>query len=338
MMTLDENFEALKCSGLRGLYNLGQTCFMNCVLQACFNNPILKNFFLEESHVASDKCGNKESDSSICITCELDMLFEAYYSGDIAPISTHRFLYSIWLTSKELVGYDQQDAHEFFICMVDGVHKNHCKELGHNENSENCSCVMHKSFAGTLCSTVTCFECGATTNSFESFIDISLSLNVKNSNNGQSFNELGLSRIHCLSDCLARFTAEERLGNTYACNKCSQNNCSRKLSFHKFPPVLCLHLKRFEHTALSTTKIDTFVSYPTEMNVSKYSSTSEIANDHKYELFAVIHHVGTVDNGHYTAYLKFMKQWFRMDDHMVTKVDIREVTRLTAYMLYYKVV
>jgi len=44
------------------------------------------------------------------------------YSGDKAQFAPHKLLYAVWQHSKHLAGYSQQDAHEFFIAMLDGLH------------------------------------------------------------------------------------------------------------------------------------------------------------------------------------------------------------------------
>ena len=49
--------------------NLGQTCFLNSVLQSLLHNPLLRNYFL------SDKHNNKTCKNSDCMGCEMDKLF-----------------------------------------------------------------------------------------------------------------------------------------------------------------------------------------------------------------------------------------------------------------------
>ena len=36
-------------------------------------------------------------------------------SGQKSPISPHKMLHLVWTQARVLAGYDQQDAHEFFI-------------------------------------------------------------------------------------------------------------------------------------------------------------------------------------------------------------------------------
>jgi len=63
------NSTLLRCSGLRGLRNLGSTCFMNVIIQSFIHNPLLRAYFLGDRH------NYKLCNNSFCLACELDKLF-----------------------------------------------------------------------------------------------------------------------------------------------------------------------------------------------------------------------------------------------------------------------
>ncbi|KAL8201113.1 hypothetical protein R6Q57_012452 [Mikania cordata] len=119
--------------GLRGLNNLGNTCFMNSVLQALLHAPPVRNYFLSGRH-DRDSC-KKTSSDRFCLSCDIDVIFSAVFSGDRAPYSPAQFLYSWWRLSENLACYEQQDAHEFFMSVLDRIHEKEGKTRNTNKGN-----------------------------------------------------------------------------------------------------------------------------------------------------------------------------------------------------------
>lgn len=102
----------------------------------------------------------------------------------MAPYIPENLLHLVWTHARHLAGYEQQDAHEFFISTLDIMHR-HCSgkkwftiatvssfplkcsfvlvyTTGNNEISagKKCNCIVETVFTGSLQSDVVCLVCG----------------------------------------------------------------------------------------------------------------------------------------------------------------------------------
>lgn len=239
--------------GLRGLFNLGSTCFMNCVIQVwswdkfslAVNNfylnyyiiaqvlihtPVLRDYFLSDRHNCK---------LASCVVCEINNIFQEFYSGKSTPISLHDLLVLIWKNASHLAGYKQQDAHEFFIATLNLLHT-HFRDSSKAAQSDPCNCIIDEIFTGELLSDLVCTTCHHVSPTFEPFKDLSLDLSFDTGGQPKSL-------IHCLE----RFTRLEHLGVKLTCSKCNtEREFTKELSIETLPIIASFHLKRFEQTGL----------------------------------------------------------------------------------------
>ncbi|KAG5636226.1 hypothetical protein H0H81_008733 [Sphagnurus paluster] len=323
-----EGAVTIPCQGRRGLLNLGQTCFLNVVLQCFAHNPLLRNYFLGDKH------NWRQCKSENCTCCEMDKLFSEIYSEDSTPFGPISFLATTWRASAELSGYAQQDAHEFFISALNQIHT-----TSRGSTNVSCNCIIHSTFAGQLQSDVKCERCSNVTSTVDPMLDISLELKGNSENT--------------LAACLRRFTQPEKLGaKEYSCAKCGKGSqeASKRLSIRKLPPVLSFQFKRFEHKTSdknSARKIEVPIRFPASVNMAPYTTLGMTKPEketvahtgpdgmYEYDLFAVINHEGKLNNGHYTNYARYQDEWCRFDDDKVIPSNLGACLNSAAYMCFY---
>ncbi|XP_044288249.1 ubiquitin carboxyl-terminal hydrolase 33 isoform X5 [Varanus komodoensis] len=145
-----------------------------------------------------------------------------------------------------------------------------------------------------------------------------------------------------LQDCLAAFFARDELkgDNMYSCEKCKKlRNGVKFCKVQHFPEILCIHLKRFRHDLMFSTKIGTHVSFPLEgLDLQPFLAKDSPAQIMMYDLLSVICHHGTAINGHYIAYCRnnLNNRWYEFDDQSVTEVTESTVQNAEAYVLFYR--
>lgn len=96
---------------------------MNCIVQALTHTPLLRDFFLSDRHMCQF-----QDNPAMCLVCEMSRLYQEFYSGNKTPHIPYKLLHLVWTHARHLAGYEQQDAHEFFIAALDVLHR-HCKGI-----------------------------------------------------------------------------------------------------------------------------------------------------------------------------------------------------------------
>ncbi|KAJ5989867.1 hypothetical protein N7499_010396 [Penicillium canescens] len=323
--------------GARGVWNMGQTCYQAVILQALLHDPSLNAYFLAGGHDVHT-CQRPS-----CLACATTEVFTDFNSGERAEaVSAATLLYYGWDASKEMAGYRQQDAHEYFQFLVNGLHS--CTP-GHAESyDKKCTCFFHQMFYGELRSSVMCHKCGQTTNTHDPMADLSLDIQLQNKK--RKLGRATTSSTATLIGCLESFTAPEDLhaDAAYHCEKCGNTpqRASKRLQIRKLPVILCMQLKRYEHTSASSEKVDGHIDFPLTVNMLPYTVKKDNQpvdmSKYIYDLSTVIVHQGTMDTGHYFAYTRLGgDKWVLMDDNKVTVASVADVLRQDAYLLFYSI-
>jgi ubiquitin C-terminal hydrolase len=161
----------------------------------------------------------------------------------------------------------------------------------------------------------------------EAFLDLSLDISCSNSV------ESSLQKLFGSPELLSR---EE--GNGWRPEKGAETVDAHKGSLLKLsglPPILQLHLKRFQYdwNTDTTSKLNCAVSFPRELDLSSLCSDYvQGANNNKdlslYDLQAIVVHQGQYGAGHYYAYIRRDvrdDEWYRFNDETVEPVEWEEV-------------
>jgi ubiquitin carboxyl-terminal hydrolase 2/21 len=114
-----------------------------------------------------------------------------------------------------------------------------------------------------------------------------------------------------IQDCLRAYTEEEFLHeeDAYYCSKCKQHRAvSKKISIYRLPQILVIHLKRFSFSTFTRDKVNTAIQFPLQsLDVKDYCAKDGFIQESGsngstlYDLFGIVHHVGSLNRGHYTA-------------------------------------
>ncbi|XP_042663490.1 ubiquitin carboxyl-terminal hydrolase 42-like [Tyto alba] len=158
-----------------GLYNLGNMCYLNSVLQCLAYTPPLANYLLSRKHGQS--CHQK----GFCMMCRMEAHVNKvmHSSGSaIEPWSVVRVLTRI---GEHFELGRQEDAHDFLRCIVDAMQRDCLSWSSDLDFASQSTTIVRQIFAGFLRSRVTCLSCSAVSDSYELFLDISLDIKAASS-------------------------------------------------------------------------------------------------------------------------------------------------------------
>ncbi|GAA5928184.1 hypothetical protein JCM10213_005673 [Rhodosporidiobolus nylandii] len=348
-----------------GLSNLGNTCYINAVLQCVAATEPLAEFFLSGDYEKEINLQNPLATKGE-LARAFSHLLRGLLRGDRGFISPNRLRNVLARSSSLFHNAEQQDAHEFLLWLMDALQEEFNLVLAAppaKANSpereaelerlpevvaadqewakyrERNDSVVVDFWQGQLRNRMECLRCHQTSTTFEPLHTLSLAIPP-------------IGRQISLADCFDDFLREEIMDGENAWNcpscKCPQPT-SKRFLVARLPQFLIIHLKRFAAFDSFSSKIDVPVHFPLDglelgglLPPGAFSPQFRLNLPHErntaYELYGVCAHYGDDGDGHYKAFVRRKTSWFEVDDERVAEVseaDVRE-TASTAYLLFYR--
>ena len=277
-----------------GLKNQGATCYLNSLLQSLYHIPAFRKLVF--SLPTSEK-----DNLSTSIPLALQILF-ARMQLDNQPCSTQGLTISFGWT--EYQSFIQQDIQELSRVLMDNLSR---KLIGTQLEGS-----IDKLFRGESRSYIECVNVPYKSERTEYFYDL----------------QLQIKGCPTLEDSFKLYSTKELLSgpNQYNTEEFGKQDAYMGQDFVYLPPVLQLHLSRFEYDFDTDmmTKINDKQTFPEEIDLTPF--TKDQTGDNIYELFGVLVHAGSLNGGHYYAYLRPSKEkeWFCFNDSNVKRATKKQ--------------
>lgn len=340
------NINLYNNKGLTGLVNLGNSCYLNSIIQCLSNTIELTDYFMKDNHLSN----LKDSDQSIIVK-EYVKLLQGIWDENVI-ISPNSFYssfrrYSYKYDLINFVDNRQNDAHEFLNLLIDIMHEGLSKEvnitISGNVINEIDSMALDamkrwkdffKSnyskiidiFYGQYISTIKSLDKQLVSKTYEPFPSIEIEIP-----------ELENVSIY---DCFNHFISQEILDgeNKYYWEDKNESLISTKnLRIWNCPKILIIVLKRFVNQNGKLLKNNKFINFPiNNLNLVKYCDGYDKFNS-IYNLYSICNHSGSKNFGHYYSYCKNNNgKWYEYNDNRVSEIQESKIITNNAYCLFYK--
>ena len=313
--------------------NEGNTCYMNSVVQALFSSTHLRTYITTCEEFTQDANG---------LASWFKILFTEMQDNTVSKVVSLRPLFE---TLKTRIGgimelFQENDAMEFITILLDELAKDYkapytpeAKRLCPDPSFAKLEVLLKKHWInshadalsafndivyGQYIIQVKCSQCRHTSHRGEPFISLDLAIH-------------GDTTVDMLDLVTAAFNCEN-ISERTCDKKCGKAPGVRSSRIWKNPKLLAINLKRFH----GYQKITTPVVVPQTLDLNKYSL---FCASTKYQIVAIICHVGQLQSGHYYALIKRGTVWYIVDDDMTPQpiTDIQPYSR-TFYVLLYDAV
>jgi len=151
------------------------------------------------------------------------------------------------------------------------------------------------------------------------------------------------SRSTSVESAIEDFCTEETMqgDNSWYCSTCKEHvRATKKFDIWKVPPVLIVHLKRFNSDGRGRgSKINNLVKYPVvDFDMAPFIKSPNLPASTSYDLYSIAQHHGGSNGGHYTSLGKSRVDggWYDLNDSHASRASQADVDgNSAAYVLFY---
>ncbi|KAL1021198.1 hypothetical protein UPYG_G00010060 [Umbra pygmaea] len=118
----DEEEKKVCLPGFTGLVNLGNTCFMNSVIQSLSNTRELRDYFHDRAFETEINCNNPLGTGGR-LAIGFAVLLRALWKGTHHAFQPSKLKAIVASKASQFTGYAQHDAQEFMAFLLDGLHE-----------------------------------------------------------------------------------------------------------------------------------------------------------------------------------------------------------------------
>ena len=324
--------------GCVGLYNLGNTCYMNSSLQILKNIYPLTKYIILENEIKEGKIIN-----------EYTNLLYNLISKKNNSIDALKFKNALSEYDDYFSGYQQKDCIKCITSILSALNSdlkrksiiNNYKIINNDDKEE---LKFNESYNKVLKR-----KNSIIFDIFYGFIKLSSKCNNKKCDYKniifQCFNYLDLSvydiekkyYIKNLKECINYYEREKK--SKSKCEKCG-DEITMKNTIYKLPKILMINFNR----VYNNYHLNNLVEYPEYFEPDsyfeekpKFIDNSNLYDKNYYSLNGIIMHYGNANSGHKTALCKnfFNDQWYYFDDNISTP-DNQFMDQKEAFILIYQ--
>lgn len=337
--------------GLCGLVNLGNTCFMNSIIQ-CLNS----NFdFVRYFHTAEYSKHWNQSIVDHHLLREWVVLSTKLYEKNCVfrPSSFHRTMQILAVKKGRGIfgGIDQNDSQEFLQFFMEVLHNALSQKVNMNisgkvltefdklekRSFENWIQFFKKEYSfivelfyGQFYSTITSPQAAKyKSDVFEPFSN--LCLEIPTPKDDKTVTIYDCLQHFCRSEVLEHHTPDE----SHKQNARGATTFSKRVTFWKLPKCLVVFFKRYTNDLRVNS---TLVDFPLQgLDLSTFCAFPAELDNTLYDLHAVSNHSGGLSGGHYWACTKNADgEWYCFNDKIVTRQNPHKIASPNVYCLFYQ--